>query len=68
MQNQYLDFFIVSSFQGVIKLFMLSFKKSRDKTSQTRHYLLKLKIKDFNVVIDGRRNDNITKRAIGEGH
>lgn len=47
---------------------MLSFKKSRDKTSQTRHYLLKLKIKDFNVMIDGRRNDNITKRAIGEGH
>ena len=30
---------------------MLSFKKSRDKTSQTRHYLLKLKIKDFNVMI-----------------
>ena len=50
----YLDRLINLSFQGVNRLFVLPFENSTDRTSHTEYYLPKVKIKDYNVKIDGR--------------
>ena len=44
-QNQYLGYLINPSFQGVSKLFVLSFENENDRTTHTGHYLPKVKIK-----------------------
>ena len=54
-QNQYLDFLINPSFQGVNRLFVLSFQSKGGKTSSTRYYLPLAEIKDYNVMIDERK-------------
>ena len=75
--NQYLDILVDPSFQGVNRLFVLSFENENDRTVQTEHYLLTVEIKDYNVVIDGRNfrstsennlitYDNIRKIEIGQ--
>ena len=51
-QNQYLDFLIDPSFQGVNRLFVLLFKNEDDR--QTGYYLPKVEIKDYKVMIDGK--------------
>ena len=78
-QNQWLDFLINPNFQGVNKLFVLSFENNGGRTSCTRYYLPLVKIKNYNVVIDGRNffyqpvknnlvtHDNIQKTANGQG-
>ena len=51
-QNQYLDFLINPSFQGVIdfnKLFVLSFENKNGRRSYSEYYFPKVEIKD-----DGR--------------
>ena len=53
-QNQYLDFAIDSSFQGVNRLFVLSFGNSNDRTVHIKYYLPTVEIKNYNVVIDGK--------------
>ena len=53
-QNQHLDFLINPSFQGVNRLFLLSFANENDRTSHSNYYLPKVEIKDYNVKIDGR--------------
>ena len=50
-QNQYLDFL---SFQGVNRLFVLSFENESDRKVHTRYYLPKVEIKDDIVMIDGK--------------
>ena len=40
-------------FQGVNRLFALSFEKNTDRTVHTGFYLPKVKIKDYNVMIAG---------------
>ena len=72
-----LDFLINPSFQGVNRLFVLSFEDRR--TSYKRYYLPLVEMKDYNVVIDGQtffdqpvKNnlttyDNIRKIATGQG-
>ena len=40
-QNQYLGYLINPSFQGVSKLFVLSFENENDRTTHTGHYLPK---------------------------
>ena len=77
--SPYLDYLISPSFQGVIRLFVLSFENSTDKTVYTKYYLPTVKIKDHNVMIDGQnvfdhpvKNnlgtfDNIPKIATGQG-
>ena len=40
------------SFQGVNKLFILSFENENDRTSHSNYYLPKVEIKDYNVMID----------------
>ena len=77
--NQYLDFLVDPSFQGVNRLFVLSFENENDRTVHTKYYLPTVEIKDYNVMIDGRNffnqpvknnlitYDNIRKTATGQG-
>ena len=53
-QNQYLDFFYWSKFQGVNRLLVLSFENSEERTSHSIYYLMKVEIKYYNAMIDGR--------------
>ena len=78
-QNQHLDFLIDPSFQGVSRLFVLSFENNNDKTLRTKSYLLTVEIKDYNVMDDGksfldqpvtstvRTYDNIRKITTDQG-
>ena len=77
MINQYIDYLIGPSFQGVNRLFVLLFENITDRVVHTGYYLPKIKIKDCNVMIDGqnffnqpvkntlRTYDNIRKTATG---
>ena len=53
-QNKYLNYLVNPSFQGVNRLFVLSFENENDRTSHSTYYLPKVEIKDYNVMIDGR--------------
>ena len=53
-QNQYLDFLINPSFQGVNRIFVLSSENENGSTSHLEYYLPKVEIKDSNVKIYGR--------------
>ena len=53
MINSCLDELIDPIFQGVNRLFALSFEKNTDRTVHTVFYLQKVKIKDYNVMIAG---------------
>ena len=54
MQNRYSDFLIDPSFQGVNKLFALSFNNDDSRESHKKYYLSTVEITDYNVMIDGR--------------
>ena len=63
-QNQYLDYLIDPSFQGLNKVFVLSFENNAHWTSYKGYFLVTVTIKDFN---DGKnifdqpvKNDRIT--------
>ena len=77
-QNQYLDFLIDPSFQGVNRLFVLSFENEGDRKFYIGYYLPEVeKKKDYNVMIvrksffdqtvktDMRTYDNIQKISTG---
>ena len=76
-QNQYLDYLINSSFQGVNRFFVLSFKNNTNRTGHKWYFLIKVEIKDYNVTICGqnifdqpvknnlRTYNNIRKITIG---
>ena len=78
-QNQYLDFLINPRFQGVNRLFVLSFENENDRTSHSNYYLIIVETKDYNVKIDGRNffdqpinnniksYENIRKIVTGQG-
>ena len=51
-QLQYLNFLIGPSFQGVNRLFILSFENEIDRTVHTKHYLPNVETKGYNVMID----------------
>ena len=53
-QKRHLDYLTDPSFQGVKRLFVLSFKNKGGRASYTRYYLPQVEIKDYNVMIDGR--------------
>ena len=79
VQNRYLDFLIDPSFQGVNRLFVLSFKDDDGRESHKQYYLPSVEIKYCNVLIDGRNfldqpikdglktYDNIKKIAMSQG-
>ena len=66
-------------FQGVNKLFVLSFENEDGRTSHSTYYLPKVEIKDYNIMIDGKNvfdqpinsmtktYENIRKIAMGQG-
>ena len=78
-QNQYLDILIDPSFQGVNRPFVLLFENDEDRKLNTKYYLSSVKIKECNVIIDGKNffyqpvnnslkmYDNIRKIEIGQG-
>ena len=53
-QNRYLNYLINPSFQGVNRLFVLSFENENDRASHSTYYLPKVEIKDYSVMIDGK--------------
>ena len=50
--NLYLDYLIDPSFQGVNRLFVLSFETNEHRTSCKRYCVLTVEIKDYNDMID----------------
>ena len=78
-KNRYLNYLISQSFQGVNRLFVLSFENEDGRTSHSTYYLAKVEIKDYNVMIDGRNffdqpinsvtktYENIRRIAAGQG-
>ena len=48
------DNLVDPSFQGVNRLFVLSFENENDRTSHSTYYLPKVEIKDYNILIDGK--------------
>ena len=70
-QNLNLNQLVEPSFQGVNRLFVLAFEDDSQRTSNKRYYLQNVKIKDSNVMIDGKnffdqpvRNNKITYENI----
>ena len=53
-RNSYLDYLIDPSFQGVYRLFVLSFENNDDITAQTGYFLPKVETKSYNVMIGGQ--------------
>ena len=78
-QNQYLNHLVDLCFQGVNRLFVLSFENENGRTSHSEYYLPKAEAKDYNVKIDDKNvfdqpinNDikiyeNIRKISTGPG-
>ena len=68
------------SFQGVDRLFVLSFENGTDREVHTKYFIWNVEIKDYNVIIDGRNfynqliknnlkaYNNIRKIATGQGY
>ena len=52
--NQYLDYLIDPSFQGVNRLFVLTFNALDNRIGHSRYYLPTAKVEDYNVMIDGK--------------
>ena len=77
-RNQYFDYLIDPSFQGVNRLFVLSFEDKGQRLSHNRHYLLTVEIKNY-VTIYGQKcfsqpvkinlttYDSMQKIATGQG-
>ena len=53
-RNRYLNYLIDQSFQGVKRLFVLSFENDAHRRSYKRYFLPTVEIKDYNVMIDGQ--------------
>ena len=78
-QNRALNHLTNPSFQGVNRLFVLSFENEDQRKSHSAYYLPKVEIKDYNLMTDGRNffyqpidsmaktYENIRKIATGEG-
>ena len=60
-QNNNLNYLIDSTFTKVNRLFVLSFENEDDKRSVSKYYEPNVQIKDFNVLIDGKRFFDIFK-------
>ena len=51
-QNKYLNNFIDPSFQGVNRIFILSFKHDAQRINNKIYFLPKVEIKHFHIIID----------------
>ena len=54
-RNPNLNYLVEPSFQGVNRLFVLAFENDTQKTSSKRYYLPNAEIKNYNVMIDGKK-------------
>ena len=54
-QNENLNHLIESSFQGVNIFFILAFENDSQRISNKRYYIPNVEIKDYNVMIDGKK-------------
>ena len=54
-QNANLNHLIEPSFQGINRLFVLAFENDDQRTSNKRYYIPNVEIKDYNVMIDGKK-------------
>ena len=55
IKTNHLNHLIDPTITKVNRLFVLSFENEEDRTSFSRYYVPKVEIKDFNVLIDGKR-------------
>ena len=53
-QNSYLNPLVDPSFQGINRLFILPFENEDDRESHSNYYLPKVKVKNYNVMIDAK--------------
>ena len=53
-KNANSNYLVEPSFQGVNRIFVLTFENDAQRTSNKRYYLQNVKIKYHNVVIDGK--------------
>ena len=51
-QNRYLDYLIQPNFQGVNRLFILSFENKDDTNVHTRYFFPRVEINDYNVMVE----------------
>ena len=54
-QNNNLNYLIDPTFTKVNRLLVLSFENQNDRTSFSKYYVPNVQIKDFNVLLDGKR-------------
>ena len=54
-QNANLNHLVEPSFQGINRLFVLAFENDDQRTSNKGYYILNVEIKDYNVVIHGKK-------------
>ena len=54
-QNPNLNHLVKTRFQGVNRLFVLAFENDAQRTSNKRYYVQYVEIKDYNVMIDGKK-------------
>ena len=78
-QNPQLNHLVEPSFQGVNRLFVLTFEIDPQRTSNKIYYLPNVEIKDYNAMIDGKnffdlpiknnkiKYENIRKTTTGQG-
>ena len=78
--DTYFNHLINPIFQGINRLFVLSFENKDDRTSHSTYYFPKVEIKDYYVMIDGKNffdqainsviktYENIRKITIGQGY
>ena len=79
MQNRYLNHLINPSFQGINRIYVLSFENEDQRKLYSTYYLPKVEIKDYSAMIDGRSffdqpinsmtktYENIRKITTGQG-
>ena len=54
-QNQYLDYLIDIRFQGMSRVFILSFENNAHRISYKQYFLLTVEIKDYNIMTNGKK-------------
>ena len=62
---QYLDYLIdPRSFQGVYRVFISTFDTNANRLVHSRYYLPSIKIEGYNVMIDGNKFVNWSRRLL----
>ena len=65
-ENNNLNYLIDPTFSNVNRLFVLSFENENDRASYYKYYLGNVKIKDYNVLIDGNAFFELTIKNVEE--